>query len=154
MLLLFPLLCTELSHRFASHAILTNPCKVTSSCHTNTISLSLISCDPLTVIVSLPLFLTLTLSLLFPLFHTLYLYLNLFSLLLKLIGSIGMLALLLLSEKALGGASNYAVYIKVNRFSYNVISEHVYVIGTHLHITGTCSVHHRNVLCFVRHVMS
>ena len=37
-------------------------------------------------------------------------------------GGVGMLALLLLSEKALGDASNYAVYIKVRRSSTHFFS--------------------------------
>lgn len=54
-------------------------------------------------------------------------------------GSIGMLALLLLAEKALGGASNYAVYIKVDCIMYNVISECA---------QNACSELYRNIFRF------
>ena len=55
------------------------------------------------------------------------------------LGSIGMLALLLLAEKALGGASNYAVYIKVDCIMYNVISECA---------QNACSELYRNIFRF------
>lgn len=53
-----------------------------------------------------------------------------------------MLALLLLAEKALGGASNYAVYIKVDCTTYNVISECAQ------NVSGACSELHRNIFRF------